>query len=152
VGYNHQFDGNFVLGAEVDANFSGANSDNNAFPAILGLGLTASSDLKWFGSARLRAGYAFDRLLPFLTGGVAFADYSGKTNDPANGKISDTRVGWTVGAGLEYAITNNLIARIEYRYADYGRDTRSGPFAAGGDPVRLDLKTSDVRVGISYKF
>jgi outer membrane immunogenic protein len=73
VGYNYQFSGGFVVGAEADINASAAKSDHNAFPAgPFGPGFSGEGDLKWFGSARLRVGYAFDRFLPFVTGGVAF--------------------------------------------------------------------------------
>jgi len=120
VGYNYQFDGNYVVGVEADANFANAKSDHDAFP--LDPDFLGSSDLKWFGSARLRAGYAFDRFLPFVTGGVAFAKYSGASSFNGNqaSEISSTRVGWTLGAGLDYAVTDNLIARVEYRYLGQG--------------------------------
>jgi outer membrane immunogenic protein len=151
VGYNYQFDGNYVVGIEADANFADAK-DHNTFPGGPPT-VVASSDLKWFGSARLRAGYAFDRFLPFVTGGLAIAKYSGATNFlGTTGEVSDTRVGWTVGAGLEYAMTDNLIARVEYRFSDYGRKSQSAPFFFPTQPARLDLTTNDVRVGLSYKF
>ncbi|MER9841262.1 porin family protein [Mesorhizobium australicum] len=146
-----KFDGNYVVGVEADINFADSKSDDNAFPAFPGA--FASSDLQWFGSTRLRAGYAFDRFLPFVTGGVAFAKYSGATNFlGGSSEISDTRVGWTLGAGLEYAVTDNLIGRVEYRYSDYSRGSVSPPFSFPTQPVGLDLKTNDVRVGLSYKF
>lgn len=147
VGYNYQFNGNYVVGVEADANFADVKGDNTfaVFP-----GVVASGDLEWFGSARLRAGYAFDRLLPFVTGGVAIGRYSGTENGALEN--SETMVGWTAGAGLEYAVTDNLIARVEYRYADYGRKSQSPPFNFPTEQVRLDLTTNDVRVGLSYKF
>ncbi|MBZ9743312.1 MULTISPECIES: outer membrane protein [unclassified Mesorhizobium] len=155
VGYNYQFDGNYVIGVEADANFASAKADNtfSGFPPPA----FASSDLKWFGSARLRAGYAFDRFLPFVTGGLAIGKYSAGTSlSPFLGsppsEISDTMVGWTAGAGLEYAVTDNLIARVEYRYSDYGRQSQSTPFIFTTQAARVDLTTNDVRVGLSYKF
>jgi outer membrane immunogenic protein len=152
VGYNYQLDGNYVVGVEADINFTNAKSDHNAF--VLDPGVFGSSDLKWFGSTRLRAGYAFDRFLPFVTGGIAFAKYSGAANFPGGftSEISDTRVGWTIGAGLEYAVTDNLIGRVEYRYSDYGRKSLSAPFFFPEQAARLDLNTNDVRIGLSYKF
>ncbi|MER8429999.1 outer membrane protein [Mesorhizobium caraganae] len=147
VGYNYQFNGNYVVGVEADANFADVKGDNTfaVFP-----GVVASGDLEWFGSARLRAGYAFDRFLPFVTGGVAIGRYSGTENGTLEN--SETMVGWTAGAGLEYAVTDNLIARVEYRYADYGRKSQSPLFNFPTEQVRLDLTTNDVRVGLSYKF
>jgi outer membrane immunogenic protein len=62
--------------------------------------------------------------------------------------LSDTYVGWTVGAGLEYAFTNNLIGRIEYRYTDYGDETHPPSIIV---PHTDDLQTSDVHLGVSYK-
>ena len=147
VGYNYQFNGNYVVGVEADANFADVKGDNTfaVFP-----GVVASGDLKWFGSARLRAGYAFDRFLPFVTGGLAIGHYSGTENGALEN--SENMVGWTAGAGLEYAVTDNLIARVEYRYADYGRKSQSAPFNFPTEQARLDLTTNDVRVGLSYKF
>ncbi|MGX8013284.1 outer membrane protein [Mesorhizobium sp. ORM8.1] len=151
VGYNYQFDGNYVVGVEADANFTNAKGDGS----FTGAPSTVfpSSDLKWFGSARLRAGYAVDRFLPFVTAGLAIGHYSGAFNFPGGSiENSDTMVGWTAGAGLEYAVTNNLIARVEYRYSDYGRKSQPAPFNFPGQQARLDLTTNDVRVGLSYKF
>ena len=156
VGYNYQFDGNYVVGVEADVNFADAKSDHGVFVGAIPLppSIFASSDLKWFGSSRLRAGYAFDRFLPYVTGGIAFAKYSAAANFGGGftSEISDTRVGWTIGGGLEYAMTDNLIGRVEYRYSDYGRQSLSAPFSFPGQAVRLDLNTNDVRVGLSYKF
>lgn len=151
VGYNYQFNGNYVIGVEADANFTNAKGDGG-FPGAPP-GFFASGDLKWFGSARLRVGYAFDRFLPFVTGGLAIGDYSGTFNFPGGSiENGDTMVGWTAGAGLEYAMTDKLIARVEYRYSDYGRKSQPAPYSFPGQQARLDLTTNDVRVGLSYKF
>ncbi|MES0189845.1 porin family protein [Mesorhizobium sp. C416B] len=151
VGYNYQFNGNYVIGVEADANFADVKGDNT-FPAGPPV-VFASGELKWFGSARLRAGYAFDRFLPFVTGGLAIGHYSGANNFPGGSiENSDNMVGWTVGAGLDYAVTDNLIARFEYRYSDYGRKSQPAPFDFPTQQARLDLTTNDVRVGLAYKF
>ncbi|TRD00944.1 porin family protein [Mesorhizobium sp. WSM4303] len=63
---------------------------------------------------------------------------------------SETMVGWTAGAGLDYAVTDNLIARVEYRCSDYGRKSQPAPFNFPTEQVRLGLTTNDVRVGFSY--
>ncbi|EFG9153021.1 porin family protein, partial [Escherichia coli] len=102
------------------------------------------------GAARLRAGYAFDRFLPYVAGGVAFADMDHTLVGPLEAyRFSDTYTGWTIGAGLEYALTDNVILRSEYRYTDFG----SADFAVPtGEENKVDLKSHDVRLGISYKF
>ena len=88
------------------------------YTAITGDFLTAHS--KWGGSIRGRLGYAADHALLYVTGGAAFV--SNETSIPTTG-ISiggdGTRVGWTVGAGLDYAFTNNWFTGLEYRYSQY---------------------------------
>src|SRR5215470_2111660 len=99
AGYNYQM-GNVVLGIEVD--FEGWTVGKIRYTAITGDFLTAHS--KWGGSVRGRLGYAADRVLLYVAGGAAFL--SNETSIPTTG-ISiggdDTRVGWTVGAGVDYA-------------------------------------------------
>jgi outer membrane immunogenic protein len=115
TGYNYQA-GQFVLGVEGD--FQGWKVGAIRYTAIIGDFLTAHS--KWGGSMRGRLGYAADRALLYVTGGAAFASI--ETSIPFTG-ISvggdGTRVGWTVGAGLDYAITNNWFTGLEYRYSQY---------------------------------
>jgi outer membrane immunogenic protein len=155
TGYNYQLPSNFVVGGEADINGGDISASNVHAPRNPATIFGAKSD--WFGSARLRAGYSFDHFLPFITGGVAIANYK----HDAQGALapdtswSDTYVGWTVGAGLEYAVTDNLIVRAEYRYADYG--SKSYPVTRAGNGREfiahdIDLKTNDVRIGLGYKF
>jgi len=110
------------------------------------------------GSIRARAGIAFDRVLLYGTGGAAF---TGITNNYSLGApffvsegISKTRAGWTVGGGLEYAVTSNWSVRAEYRYSDFGGFT-DFPFAAvAGGPLSVQhhLTENQVQAGFSYKF
>ena len=115
AGYNYQT-GNLVLGVEGD--FQGWTVGKIRYTAVTGDFLTAHS--KWGGSIRGRLGYAADRALFYLTGGAAFV--SNETSIPTTG-ISiggdGARLGWTVGAGLDYAITNNWFTGIEYRYSQF---------------------------------
>ena len=115
AGYNYQV-GQLVLGVEGD--FQGWTVGKMRYTAVTGDFLTAHS--KWGGTIRGRLGYAADRALLYVTGGAAFV--SNETSIPTTG-ISiggeDTRLGWTVGAGLDYAFTNNWFTGIEYRYSQY---------------------------------
>jgi outer membrane immunogenic protein len=149
AGYNHQFANNMVLGieadlarADIDGSDAGRFPDGTVFP-----GVDISSRVEWTGALRARAGYAVDRFLPYAAGGVAFAKYKVSVDD--NGLIGadkQTLTGWTIGAGVEYAISDNVIGRFEYRYTDFGND--KGFF---GD-ADIDLSSHDLRVGIAYKF
>jgi outer membrane immunogenic protein len=137
AGYNYQFDASpVVVGIETDFNF--ADIDDKA-----GIG-KATTD--WNGATRARIGYAFDRFLVYGAGGVAYADREIKV--AGFGKDSKTAVGWTVGGGLEYAATDNVVARAEYRYADYGKDK----FSIAGASGKADYNEHRVMAGVAYKF
>jgi outer membrane immunogenic protein len=112
------------------------------------------------GSIRLRGGIAFDRVLLFATGGAAFAgienDYTTSLPVFLTESDSKTRSGWTVGGGLEYAVTNNWSIQAEYRYSDFGH-TIDYPFAVLVSPfatlsVQHHLTQNQVQFGFSYKF
>jgi outer membrane immunogenic protein len=137
VGYNYQM-GQFVLGLEADLQAADLSSGNN-----LGL-LNVKTD--YFGTVRARAGVAFDRFMPYITGGWAYGNV--KTSIPAIGFSSDRSHtgGFAVGAGLEYAVTNNIIAGVEYLYVDLGEKNIAG----AGTKVGTDF--SVVRARLSYKF
>ncbi|WP_158808288.1 outer membrane protein [Beijerinckia sp. L45] len=104
------------------------------------------------GSIRGRLGFAVDRALFYATGGAAFADF--RTNYTTflggNDSLSHTRVGWTVGGGVEYAVTNNWSLRAEYRYSDFGSFTDLSP--AFFSAVRHHETEQRAQVGFSYKF
>lgn len=159
AGAQHQFANNVVLGAEIDLDYRDGSDTAphfiNGFPFAP---FSLASEINWTGSARLRAGYAMDRWLPYVTGGFAFASYEGRllaAGVPIPGPFttfSDTSVGWTVGFGTEYAFTDNLILRGEYRYSDFGDTaTQMLPFVVG-TPQSYELNSHEITIGISYKF
>jgi outer membrane immunogenic protein len=152
IGFNQELANRFVLGAEADL----AYSNVDAVTTFAGAGALLESELKWSGSARLRAGYAFDRTLPYITAGVAAAKYEMSViGSGLGGSITihdETHLGWTVGAGVEHAFTDRWIASVEYRYSDFGKKDISVPLFGPGTVANIDLKTQDLRVGLSYKF
>jgi outer membrane immunogenic protein len=144
IGYNWQM-AQFVFGLEGDVNGAAYRGTG------VGLaGTTLSQRIPVDGSVRGRLGYAFDRVLLYATGGAAFAAIQDTylTAPGAFASQSRSRVGWTVGGGLEYAVTNNWSIRAEYRYTDYGRYTDT-PF---GVPVINHPTDHRVMAGFSYKF
>ncbi|TIV91851.1 MAG: porin family protein [Mesorhizobium sp.] len=64
---------------------------------------------------------------------------------------SHTKAVWTLGAGVEYAFTQNWTTRVEYRYSDFGKFT-DNPATDGTFLYPTDVTTQAVRVGFSYKF
>ena len=106
------------------------------------------------GSICGRLGVAFDRALLYATGGAEFAGFDTTyTGIGTFDQGSHTRTGWTVGGGIEYAVTGNWSIRAEYRYVDFGRFTDATPFTFGfGSFVNHHLTENAVRAGFSYKF
>jgi outer membrane immunogenic protein len=150
VGYNYQFTNNVVLGIDADFAWTGADDSVTTFSGGAPFG-TLDTELDWEGAVRARLGYAVDRFLPYIAGGVAFGQMDIEAFDlvPASlGSDDDTSVGWTLGVGLEYAFTDNIIGRAEYRYTDFG----DFDFSVPGGGATTDLTTNDVRLGIAYKF
>lgn len=140
AGYNVQFD-RWVGGFEVDASWTNAGG-SATYPG----GISASTEVDWLSSARLRLGYSFDKVLLYATGGVAFADLNVRTT--ALGVTSSTSEivsGWTLGAGLEMKFTPNVSARLEALHYRFG-DERFGT-SAGVLSVDKDITT--VRAGLS---
>src|SRR5947209_9324362 len=108
------------------------------------------------GSVLGRIGWAWDRFLIFGTGGVAFEDFRIRENFLRIGPIvgegfHTTRAGFTVGGGVEYAVTNNWLLRAEYRYSDYGTFNNASVLFPGLF-YRSRVQDSRVTGGISYKF
>jgi outer membrane immunogenic protein len=143
IGYNYQV-AQFVFGLEGDVD--GASYKGTvATPA----GFTDTTRIAIDGSVRGRIGYAFDRALFYATGGAAFASIQNSYRAPGGAftSLGHSRVGWTVGGGIEYAITNNWSIRAEYRYTDYGRYTDILTV-----PVSHHPTDNRVMAGFSYKF
>ncbi|SEM11239.1 outer membrane immunogenic protein [Bosea lupini] len=164
VGYNYQI-GQIVLGAEADFSYT----DLKKRESFIGTTNATSSfrqEMEYFGTVRLRAGYAFDRLLVFATGGLAYGDvknsatfFSAAVPGQVDyvGSRDNVEIGWTVGGGLEYAFTNNLSVKAEYLYYDLGK--RKVPVnlqpvgPAGGSYVsRFENTGHIVRAGLNYRF
>jgi outer membrane immunogenic protein len=169
IGYNYQM-GNLVLGVETDLQYvagKGSQSFAGVAPPIT---TSASRDNGYLGTLRARVGLvASERLMIYATGGLAYGAFqtdlqvttaAGPAGPFWSGRSNSTRVGYTVGAGAEYALTNNWTAKLEYLYYDLGRNTvRTTPnaAAAGAFPgVAYDARVENtgqiVRAGMNYKF
>lgn len=164
IGYNWQIN-QWVFGLEADFQGSGQKADGSfVIPPIVGIaggnGLTASySDkLEWFGTVRGRVGYAFDRWLPYFTGGWAYGHGvldGTATVTPAGAatafSASHDYSGWTIGGGVEWAFANNWSAKLEYLYIDFG-DGPTVPVSATSSIVAGKMTDNIIRAGVNYKF
>jgi outer membrane immunogenic protein len=149
IGYNWQIS-QFVFGLEGDVNgssYQGSSIFENAITDFTKIGIE--------GSIRGRVGIAWDHLLIYGTGGVAFASINHTFNllilPGAEASSSRGRAGWTVGGGIEYAVTNNWSIRTEYRYTDYGTVSYPSEVEPGLD-ISKCITDNIVTVGFSYKF
>lgn len=149
IGFNYQMN-NLVLGIEGDLGYFGTQRRGTPVP-FAAVQVQSSWRTTWDASIRGRLGFAADRTLFYVTGGVAFADLRLANTDITNNVIlaaqTQTRVGWTVGAGIEHAFTPNWTVRAEYLYANYGRRDFTTPAVAG---VRME--THKIRLGVNYLF
>ncbi|HWK95983.1 MAG TPA: outer membrane protein [Pseudolabrys sp.] len=152
LGYNWQT-GPAVFGVEVEMNYA----DVSGTALIPTTTVTTTNKLEWFGAARGRIGYAFDRVMPYVAGGFAFGKNKLEVNDLANNvRISDTatHVGWTLGGGVEMAVRENWSARVEYLHVDLGNKSSylAGIIGGPGSYMNADLKFDLVRAGLNYRF
>lgn len=196
IGYNYQFRDRFVAGIEADiqgASVQGTISGARFAPVVNQPGFSvttvtqASRNLDYLGTIRGRLGYAvYPTVLVYATGGLAyggvsqtvstshFGNWAGDPFFPASSdafgfswsRFSDTRVGWTVGGGLEWGFRSNWSAKLEYLYYDLGRvrseglvafDTNSlsAPVIGGAGLVSVESQTRFnghlVRAGLNYR-
>ncbi len=178
AGYNWQT-GAFVLGVETDFDGSSLSKSFNATSVPFTaaglytgdtLSVHAKQSLDWLGTTRARLGFVAtpdNRLMIYATGGVAYAGGSANFSvfDATQfaywtGNPSSSRVGWTIGAGVEYALTNNWTIRGEYLYADLGSSNFTtvanaaalaafpGVYASG----HINYDASIFRAAVNYKF
>jgi high affinity Mn2+ porin len=148
AGYSRQLSNRVVLGIEADASFTGP------------LDVVAVSDapfhttIDYVGTVRGRVGYAFGSLLPYVTGGLAWGHTHVNIND-AGGDIVATpganQIGWSAGAGVEWAVSGNWSAKLEYDYIDLSRRIYDLS-TFGSAPVSVDPNIHLVKLGLNYRF
>lgn len=143
AGYNFH-SGKLVGGLEIDATWLGSDGDTTRIGAR---SLTTSSD--WLSSARLRLGYASGDWLYYATAGVALGDVTLETTGGGfTDSSSETMVGYAIGGGLEYKLTESMSARVEaiyYGFGDEQVDTSLGR-------ADVDASITTVRAGLTYRF
>jgi outer membrane immunogenic protein len=148
AGYNYQ-SGPLVAGVEGDLNFGGISGSNSPYG-----GVYSNGNINAEGSLRARFGYAFNHTLVYITGGYTGANLKGSVTDYAASpniyaNESTYLNGWTIGAGVEFALTHNVSVKAEYIYSDYG----SGNLFNGTiDSIHPGLTLSTLRAGINYHF
>lgn len=151
AGYNYQIS-NIVFGIEADYDWA------NAKKSVVTLANFDTHNMAFsgLGTVRGRVGLAYDRFLPYVTGGVAFARLQNEIVDTGVpfGTVNrgSTATGWTAGGGLEYAFDNHWSAKAEYLYVKFPDKTVA--LSTGGYNFQFTFKDSEqiARVGVNYKF
>nr|WP_249779299.1 outer membrane beta-barrel protein [Bradyrhizobium sediminis] len=153
---------------EGDGSAAGWRDDTRAFSSsIAGSYTDIHNKIDWIATLTGRLGFAANNWLVYGKGGAAWAGtkgtaetYTGAGALAVNSSFADTRTGWTVGVGTEYAFSNNWSAKLEYNCIDLGRKTSpttnvSTP-AFGGGTILLDRDRENrihlVKLGINYRF
>ena len=143
IGYNWQGASPLVLGIEADFQGTAQSRTDTA------LGISVQQQLPWFGTVRGRIGYAFDRVMIYATGGLAYADYKMTVSGfGASASSSTSKAGWTVGGGVEWMFAPQWSTKLEYLYWDTG-STSATLF---GIAYTGRARDSIARVGLNYHF
>jgi outer membrane immunogenic protein len=149
IGYNAQYNW-LVLGAEGDFDWTGLKGGSRD-----SIGDQIGTKTEWTSTLTGRIGAAFDRLLVYGKGGVAFAHDHNTFTDflgASSASVNTNRTGWTAGAGVEYALAQNWTAKLEYDYLGFGKETLnfSTPNIIYASPASLNIQ--EIKAGINYKF
>lgn len=156
AGYNWQ-NGQWVFGAEGEVGYLGAK-DSIWYPN--GDDYFANTKYGLYGSLTGRIGVAIDRTLFTVRGGAiaghikyGFGDIDGGINgspdDDASVFGSDTKIGYTIGASIEHAFSNDWIGRLDYSFSDFGSHTKTD---LDGEDYRISNDLHMIRVGLVKKF
>ena len=139
AGVNWQHD-NWVIGAEADFGWSTA-SGTGVVPLD-----SYAYDLDWNAHLRARAGFAADNILLFVAGGLALAEFH--VTEVGGRPEGTTYAGFTIGGGVDYAASENLVLRVEYLHDEFGTES----YLDGKDVYTADIATDTLRAVVSYKF
>lgn len=164
AGYNYQID-QIVVGIDGDYSWAGLSGSSTTALAT-GTSVNVSSKVKWVATLTGRLGYAFERnWLLFAKGGAAWAGYSGESAafgtagaNVGNGTNSQTRNGWTIGAGAEWGFAAHWSAKLEYDYvkfstANFNSTETSVPAGIVTTPARSATSSlSMAKLGLAYRF
>jgi outer membrane immunogenic protein len=174
AGYNWQVN-QLLFGVEGDINwfgFRGGATSGAVYPCCgpTAFTINSSASADWLATIRARLGViATPDLLLYATGGAAIADVKANwaftdtfATAAESASLSDTRVGWTVGAGGEYRVGGGWSIKAEYLYVDLGRVSATSTNLTAFTPAiafptnvfshSVDLKSNIVRVGVNYHF
>ena len=146
LGYNYQMD-SFLIGVETDLSFSDIDGSWGDQPGW-NCANVCTGELDWFGTARLRLGLPMDSFLPYVTGGLAIGGLQSDMDVDTDFSLDETEIGWTIGGGIEGAVSENLTLKAEVLYMDFGNTEDDG----SADDFNIDSDFVIGRVGLNFQF
>jgi len=160
AGFNHQL-GELIWGVEGDAAWLSEVGKATFLPGFGGVQNFGESR-DWLITLRPRLGFAYYRAFLYATGGVAWSGVSHTVSfqDPSNVLSpltvheSGVRAGWTLGTGVEYALSDHVTFKGEYLFVDFGEATVTTPAVGGwfATTTRFSQEEHVLRVGLNYRF
>ena len=148
AGYNHQLD-NLIVGIETDISASATEGAGHSTTNML-----HSTTIDWMSTIRLRLGFASKNTLFYITGGTAMGHVKTTNRIPTAiadyANHSEWKLGWTIGGGIEQALTPKMSLKLGYRYIDLGKVSHNNSSIVMAEKTKFDNHT--VRAGISFKF
>lgn len=173
VGYNWQYGPSVLFGIESDLQYAriegsktGAFTNPNGTIPVSGI---ANFNIDWFGTVRGRVGMMADSWLLFATGGLAYGRVGYNLSAIETGGLalfqtalsaSETKYGYVVGGGIEYAFSANITLKGEYQFINLGAIGASAPVTniIGGAPTgetatlrAIDAAFHTFRLGLNLK-
>jgi outer membrane immunogenic protein len=160
IGYNQQT-GNWVFGAEGDFSWTNAKASATIAGTLVANSFrTQNANTDWYATLTGRIGYAWDNWLLYVKGGAAWMNVNYNNNVTVVPTIfnfpgsTDTRLGWTIGVGIEQALWNNWSWKLEYNYMDFGTRRYAFLDTTGTITTMFDINTkvNAVKVGLNYRW
>jgi outer membrane immunogenic protein len=154
LGCDYQLASGWVLGVEGYA--AGGKIGGSAVAPVTGDNATFSDTTNLLSSGTGRIGYAYGRWLPYVKGGVAWASDNYTVADVLgayNATASEDRFGWTVGAGIEWALSTDWSIKLEYDYYGFGTQSVTFTDAVSGTtgPLNINQTIQIVKLGLNFR-
>lgn len=153
IGCQYQFSSALLLGIEGSA--AGGDIGGHTLVAVPGDNAAFKDTTNLLSDAAVRIGYAWDRWLPYMRGGAAWASDSYSVIDAAgayDAEAAEGRFGWTVGAGIEWALWNDWSVKLEYDYYGFGTQgvTFTDNVSLTSGPVEVKQDIQVVKLGLNF--
>lgn len=156
AGFNYQIH-RFIIGIDGDYSRSNLTASLLDVGPLSGRTTTKFDQVKWISAVTIRFGYVVDNWMVFAKSGAAWAGFEGTYINPTGTAISsDTRGGWTLGAGIEWSFNAHWSAKLEYDYANFGTASFGTTGVAGASvgnstPFTAASSLSMIKLGLAYR-